>query len=118
MPSLRTSIRLPTDLKECLHTVAVAEYGQRGISRWINDAVAEYFTVDPGLDLVGVGDDIVVKDQIIQIRLTADARERLEQGIALLRRQDPFIKDPLGSLLRAAIRLKLDKADTVSADVQ
>jgi len=103
----KTTYRLPSDLRDTMRVEARKQYGAKGKSRWVREAIDELLKADPGLRSVGVAEDLMHHDALDVVSLGDDLRERIEAAMTILRRQDPLMKGVQSVLIRAAIRRRL-----------
>lgn len=108
-----TSVRMPTALKlKVAATIKRQGYGGRGKSKWAREAIAQLFEEDPGLINVGVGDGLEdINDRDVYY-LDKPTRDLVIRGIELLRLQSPLLEGVQSSIIRAALRYRVNRVDT------
>ncbi|MFO1432785.1 MAG: hypothetical protein U1F76_22130 [Candidatus Competibacteraceae bacterium] len=104
----RVACRLPALLKEKLNQVVRASsYGPKGKSRWVREALEALFLEDPNLITVGVGEHLERNDAEEGFLLAPEQVENLEEGIRLIRSQNPWAEGVRSAIIRAAIRQRI-----------
>jgi hypothetical protein len=103
----KTTYRLPSALRNAMRSAALNQYGPKGKSRWVREAIQELLKADPALRSVGVSDDLMQHDALEVVSLADDLKERIEGAMTTLRRQDPLMKGVQSVIIRSAIRRKL-----------
>lgn len=103
----KTTYRLPSGLRDTMRTVARMQYGPKGKSRWVREAIEDLLRADPALTSVGIAEDLMQHDALDVVSLEDGLRERIEAAMTTLRRQDPLMKGVQSVIIRAAIRRKL-----------
>ena len=105
--SKKTTYRLPSHLRKKMLESVAREYGKKGKSRWIKEAITGLITKDTGLSSVGLGEDYETYDASDVIIIDSATFERLQTAMTTIRRQDPLYEGVQSSVIRAAIRMRL-----------
>ena len=105
----RTAFTLPAALRREYtgHVTALKGYGPKGKSRWVREALAMLIREDPGLEHVGLGVDLIVKDVIDPVYLDENTEQLVEKAYRILRTHYPRWEGVQGDLIRAAILYRL-----------
>ena len=103
----KTTYRLPSALRDTMRSAALEQYGPKGKSRWVREAIGELLEADPALRSVGLSEDLMHHDALDVVSLEDGLRERIEVAMTTLRRQDPLMRGVQSVIIRAAIRRKL-----------
>ena len=103
----KTTYRLPAGLRASMLASVAREYGKKGKSRWIKEAIAELVARDAGLSSVGLGEDYETHDTSDVLVMDGAALEQLQGAMTLIRRQDPLFEGVQSAVIRAAIRRRL-----------
>jgi hypothetical protein len=83
------------------------EYGKKGKSRWIKEAIAHLLANDAGLSSVGLGEDYETFDTSDVVIVDSATIDNLQTAITTIRRQDPLFEGVQSAVIRAAIRMRL-----------
>jgi predicted DNA-binding protein len=110
--SKKTTYRLPADLRQSMLESVAKEYGKKGKSRWIKEAIAELIAKDAALASVGLGEDYETHDASDVLVMDCAALEQLQTAMTTIRRQDPLFAGVQSAVIRAAIRMRLINAAT------
>ena len=105
--SKKTTYRLPSELRESMLKSVAREYGKKGKSRWIKEAIADLIVKDAGLSSVGLGEDYENYDASDVVVMDSATFENLQTAMTTIRRQDPLFQGVQSAVIRAAIRLRL-----------
>jgi len=107
----RVNIRMPSALRERMRVrVQNDQYGPRGKSRWIREALVAMLEDDPQMLMVAVGDELDgVNDTRELITLPTDLKDKLETAVFRLRTRGAFTDAAEAVLLRSAIRFRLEE---------
>jgi len=105
--SKKTTYRLPAELRQNMLASVAKEYGKKGKSRWIKEAIADLIVKDAGLASVGLGEDYETYDQSDVVIMDSAAYENLQTAMTTIRRQDPLFQGVQSAVIRAAIRMRL-----------
>jgi len=106
---MKTTYRLPSELRQQMRSIVAKEYNAKSKSRWIREAIDTLLVEDTSLLSVGVGDDLEVNEVLDTVDLGLLIPDRIDKAIATLRRQDPLLEGIMASIIRAAIRRRLAK---------
>jgi len=109
--SKKTTYRLPSELRESMLESVAKEYGKKGKSRWIREAIANLIARDAGLASVGLGEDYETYDTSDVVVMDSAAFENLQTAMTTIRRQDPLFAGVQSAVIRAAIRMRLTGGD-------
>ncbi|HYQ93189.1 MAG TPA: hypothetical protein VES89_14220 [Candidatus Competibacteraceae bacterium] len=113
----RVACRLPAFLKEELNQVVrTSSYGPKGKSRWVREALKALFLEDPNLITVGVGEHLERNDAEEGFLLAPEQVENLEEGIRLIRSQNPWAEGVRSAIIRAAIRKRIGLVAVTATD--
>jgi hypothetical protein len=105
--SKKTTYRLPSELRESMLETVAREYGKKGKSRWIKEAIAELIAKDAGFASVGLGEDYETYDTSDVLVMDGATFEKLQTAMTAIRRQDPLFEGVQSAVIRAAIRMRL-----------
>ncbi len=106
---IKTTYRLPNILRlKMLHAVENS-YGKKKKSKWINEAINDLINNDIGLSSVGLGEYYETQDKTDVILIDEKTFENLEAAMTIVRRHDPLYEGVQSSIIRAAIRRRLDR---------
>ena len=103
----RTTIRVPADLAASIRDAAKREYGAKGLSRWVNEAIERYLDADKALDLAGIGDVLHNNRVSITIILNDRSLSRIEDAVGTLVKGDPMVGNASSVLIRTSMRWAL-----------
>lgn len=107
---MKTTVKLSGRLRDAFFGAAVAEFGSKGKSRWVCDALEALERGDRGLSTVGLGEHAFAPDCAVQVSLREEDAERLRRLVEQVRRQDPLAEGVQSQVLRAAIRWRLERS--------
>jgi hypothetical protein len=105
--SKKTTYRLPSYLRQRMLESVAKEYGKKGKSRWIKEAITDLINKDTGLSSVGLGEDYETHDASDVIIMDSVTFEKLQTAMITIRRQDPLYEGVQSAVIRAAIRMRL-----------
>jgi hypothetical protein len=103
----KTTYRLPSELRESMLVSVAREFGKKGKSRWIKEAITDLIVKDTGLSSVGLGEDYESNDASDVIIMDSETFEKLQIAMTTIRRQDPLYEGVQSAVIRAAIRMRL-----------
>jgi hypothetical protein len=103
----KTTYILPSELRESILESVAREYGKKGKSRWIKEAIADLIAKDAGLASVGLGEDYETYDKSDVVVIDSATFENLQIAMTTIRRQDPLFEGVQSAVIRAAIRMRL-----------
>lgn len=106
---IKTTYRLPSDLKLKMLQAVEKSYGKKKKSLWINEAINSLVSNDAGLASVGLGEHYEIHDKSDVLLLDEKTFHTLETAMTIVRRQDPLYEGVQSSIIRAAIRNRLDQ---------
>jgi hypothetical protein len=106
---IKTTYRLPSDLKIKMLQAVEKSYGKKKKSQWINEAITNLVKYDIGLASVGLGEHYESQDKSDVLLLDEKTFQALEAAMTIVRRQDPLYGGVQSSIIRAAIRNRLDQ---------
>ena len=106
---IKTTYRLPSDLKIKMLQAVEKSYGKKKKSQWINEAINNLVKYDIGLASVGLGEHYESQDKSDVLLLDEKTFQALETAMTIVRRQDPLYEGVQSSIIRAAIRNRLDQ---------
>ena len=106
---IKTTYRLPSDLKVKMLQAVEKSYGKKKKSQWINEAINNLVKYDIGLASVGLGEHYECQDKSDVLLLDEKTFQALETAMTIVRRQDPLYEGVQSSIIRAAIRNRLDQ---------
>lgn len=106
---IKTTYRLPSDLKIKMLQAVEKSYGKKKKSQWINEAINNLVKYDIGLASVGLGEHYESQDKSDVLLLDEKTFQALEAAMTIVRRQDPLYEGVQSSIIRAAIRNRLDQ---------
>ncbi len=104
---MKTTFRLPRELRAAMRNAARKAYGPKGKSRWVREALEQLFKEDPALGSVGAAEDLAQNDALDMVDLGNRLPSYIENAIMHLRRQDPLMEGVQSLIIRAAIRHRL-----------
>lgn len=104
---MKTTVRMTRAMREALRSAAAREYGGKGKSRWVREALETLNAEDPCLTTVGCGENAFVPECSDQIVLGSGEADLLEEMVARIRKQDPLAEGVQSQILRAAVRRRL-----------
>ena len=107
---MKTTVRMTRAMRAGLRSAAAKEFGGKGKSRWVREALAELNAEDPALTSVGVGESAFVPECSDQIVLGREEMDLLEELVARIRKQDPLAEGVQSQIIRAAIRRRLERS--------
>lgn len=107
---MKTTVRMTRVMRDGLRIVAAKEYGGKGKSRWVREALQDLNEMDPALTTVGVGESTFVPECSDQVILGLRESDLLDELVARIRRQDPLAEGVQSQILRAAIRRRLQRS--------
>jgi hypothetical protein len=108
------SFKVGVDLPAAVRTCAVlADYGPRGISRWVSEALVEFVSTR-GANLwdVGTGDNVDGFDRVFKVQLSEAAEGALDTAVAAIRRLTPNEEGVRSAVFRSAVRWKIAHAQS------
>lgn len=104
MQKFRTTVMLPSEVrKEMLKSIINFQYGLRGKSKWICEAVDNLIAMPNFLDYVSLSDDIdnLTEAEVFQIPI--DIRGRLDTAVLDVRQNLPKVNAVQSCIIRAGI---------------
>ena len=104
---MKTTYRLPSELRDELRVAAKEKYNAKSKSRWIRESIDMLLLEDTSLKDVGVGEDLTKNDALDTVDLGDTLPDRLDEAVTTLRRQDPLMEGVLASIIRASIKRRL-----------
>lgn len=108
MNKIKTTYRLPNELRQKMLKAVAETYGAKKKSLWINDAIKLLVDTDSILSTVGLGEFYDVYDKVDVVLIDENTQMLLETAMLKIRRQDPLYSGVQSAIIRAAIRKKLD----------
>jgi predicted DNA-binding protein len=66
---MKTTFRLPCELRAAMRNAARKAYGPKGKSRWVREALEQLFKEDPALGSVGAAEDLAQNDALDMVDL-------------------------------------------------
>ncbi|MFA6094265.1 MAG: hypothetical protein WC757_00005 [Candidatus Paceibacterota bacterium] len=105
---IKTTYRLPNELRLKMLSVVAENYGKKKKSQWINDAIKQLIETDLTLSSVGLGEHYDIQDRTDVLLIDESTLLLLESAMLKVRRQDPLYQGVQSAIIRAAIRKKLD----------
>jgi hypothetical protein len=106
---IKTTYRLPNVLRIKMLQAVESTYGKKKKSQWINEAIYDLVNNDVGLSSVGLGEHYETQDKSDVILLDEKTFEMLEVAMTIVRRHDPLYEGVQSSIIRAAIKRRLDR---------
>lgn len=105
-----TSVQLPSKVKAEVESLARAQYGPRGMARWLEENLAAFLDDRSFVTRVGASEAVTEMDVRKSIRLTAAAENLLLEGVRRVRKIDPLSENPRSKILRATFDFAIDQA--------
>lgn len=116
LASKQTSVNMTADMRRDVEELSAATYGQRGLARWIEDAL-ESFVQSPGyIFRLGAGEPRQALSTRKVIRLTPHAEAILVEALKTVRKVDPTLENVRALLLRAAFAHAIRNAKPAVAE--
>jgi len=100
------------DLRQTMLAAVEEDYGKKGKSKWIKEAIADLVNMDTGLASVGLGEDYEVQDAQDVLVMDVETFQNLEAAMTMIRRQDPLFEGVQSAVIRAAIRKRLSSRNS------
>jgi len=115
---IMTSIKLQKALHHKLQQRIINDnYGMRGKSKWIIEAIEAFLLLPDYPSLVDIADDMDHLNEIVSIRMPESVLEKIEQAIINIRRQYPSMEGVKSNLIRASILQRLIRGNTSVTEV-
>lgn len=105
----QTTVRMTKDMARVFTSAYRVIYGQRGCSRWVEEALESLLKDASFVMKVGVGEADQAFEANKGVSLTPKCQRLLEDGIRRYRRLDPMAEGVGSKILRAAIKQRLDQ---------
>jgi hypothetical protein len=113
-----TSIKLQKNLHRRLQRRIIEDdYGMRGKSQWIIEAVESFLKLADYPTLVEIADDMDHLSDLVSIRMPEDLMLRIERAVVHIRKQYPSIEGVKSNLIRASIIQRLLREATSVTEV-
>lgn len=104
----RVAVLLPSKMRrEMLESVLRDEYGMRGKSRWVAEAVADLLDRREWLLTAGAGEGLVPNPAHEVVYLEPALKGRIEDAVLEMRTRNPMMEGPQSAIIRAAITRRL-----------
>lgn len=100
--SKQSSVLLTAEMRQDIESLGRAKYGPRGLSKWIEKAIANFMKKPDFVLRVGVGEAKMELSTRKVITLTPDADEMLNDAVTKVRRADPTQENVRAMILRSA----------------
>lgn len=107
---ITTSVKISEDLEErLLIAVVKAGYGMKGKSRWITEAIEEFFKLptEDMLDYVDIASEGGSLRKVASFRLRKDLSHLIDDGVITVRKKFPSMEGVKSNIVRASIMQKL-----------
>lgn len=107
---MKTTVRMTVAMRDAMRSAAAKEFGGKGKSRWVREALVDLNMEDPALTSVGVGESVFVPECSDQVVFQREEAQLLDELVARIRKQDPLAEGVQSQILRAAIRRRLQRS--------
>lgn len=107
-PTLTVTFKLPENLNQRLDEKIIADgYGMRGKSKWIREAIEQFFTYDDFPELVSIADDIENATDSVSVRFPRKLLLEIEEMVISIRKEHPELEGVKSKIVRAAVIQRL-----------
>ena len=104
----KISFVVPEDLQKDLRTRVIKDdYGFRGKSKWVSEAVEQLLNLPNFPELVNYGDEMHDFEKAETIVVDYRLKEQLEQAMVTIRKQYPMLEGLKSQIVRTAILQRL-----------
>jgi hypothetical protein len=100
-------ILLPDWLITRLDQKSIQDYGSRGRSRWVDEALLQLIQYPSWRELLFAQSIPVPDTRIRQFKLSPRGAEALDIAIRSVREEDPFLEGVISEIIRTAISQRL-----------
>lgn len=105
---VKTSFTVPEKLShEIKERVIKDGYGMKGKSKWIREAIEDFFMLKNYLEYIVISDDFEKLNTIETIIIPTSIIEQVEQVVFETRKQHPMMEGVRSKILRAAVLQRL-----------
>ena len=106
--NITTSFKIPSWLnQELLEAMIVQEYGLRGRSQWVAQAINAFLKIEGFWEFVNIVEEIEENDCAISIRIPKPMETELQEAIKKIRQYYPLIEGVKSKIIRASILQRL-----------
>lgn len=106
--TIMTSVKLPKKLHlQLQQRIINDDYGMRGKSRWLIEAIESFLQLPDYPALVDIADEMEHATDIISIRLSEKLADSMDKAVINIRRQFPGMEGVKSNLVRASIIQRL-----------
>ncbi|MBA3706001.1 MAG: hypothetical protein H0W84_08915 [Bacteroidetes bacterium] len=100
--------KLPKEIHQrVMERVISNRYGMRGKSKWINEAMNNFFSLPNYPELVDLAEDMEEMTDVISIRIPEDLYIMLEKAVIEVRKNYPGMEGVKSKIIRASLIQRL-----------
>lgn len=111
--NLMTSIKISKEINtQMLHDIISANYGMRGKSKWIIEAINDFLELDSYPEYVDIASEMADLSIVISIRLPEELHKLLDFAVIKVREKFPSMEGVKSNIIRASILQKLIRKNT------
>ena len=105
---MMTSLKISKDINnQMLHGVIEKNYGLRGKSKWIIEAIEQFLDLEDYPELVDIATEMQDLTETISIRLPAEIIRKLDKAVIVVRTRYPALEGVKSNIIRASIMQRL-----------
>ncbi len=100
--------KLPKEVHQRVMEQVISDgYGMRGKSKWINEAMTNFFSLPNYPELVDIAEDMEEMTDVISIRIPEDFFKALENAVLEVRKIYPGMEGVKSKIIRASLIQRL-----------
>lgn len=93
--------------KRMLEDIVSKDYGLRGKSKWIEEAVRGFLQISDYPTMVDIADEMENFEKVVSIRLPKDLMLEIEEALIIVRHTYPALEGVKSKIFRASILQRL-----------
>jgi hypothetical protein len=102
------SFKLSASLAKKLDAQVITDnYGMRGKSKWVREAIEELLSLPNAAEFVGLSGEVERENTVVSIRIPRELVLKVEQAILGVRKEYPTIEGVKSKIIRTAIMQRL-----------
>lgn len=110
------SLKIPQTLEQHVAEKVIGDgYGMRGKSRWIEEAIENFFLLPDYPEMVDIATDMSGLTKTISVRISENLAHTIDQSMLHVREEYPMMEGVKSNIIRASILQRLlRKASSVT----
>jgi len=106
--SITGTAKLPKEIHQRVMEQVISDrYGMRGKSKWVNEAMSNFFSLQNYAELVDLAEDMEEMTDVISIRIPEDIYKALEKAVIEVRKHYPGMEGVKSKIIRASLIQRL-----------